>query len=316
MKENDLEKENELEKDKFAFSNKLKIKEKVKKNLNANEERTDYNEIFKFLNTFVQEIRLDLYKFDKICDYLVIPIEIKRYAKDLLIKQEERFNNLRSREKFLIYFAAFFVSYVIVRCEYNEFKKKIDSLLKIFNNNRVYITRYVDLNRMLKIISSNRYHQYLITPSLTQAQINQYIANIYKIEIKYFFENIKNSIDFSMCSLNFEDLIEPILFIIKNCNENYEKFRKSRYSSACYFILSKIKKLQRVNIDIDTFFRSIKLSKRTFLEHLERINRNLDYQDFVFKFPNLELIEKTPEDFINPNQKRNKLKYKMYKKKF
>ena len=238
----------------------------------------------------MQEIRLDLYKFDKICDYLVIPIEIKRYAKDLLIKQEERFNNLKSREKFLIYFAAFFVSYVIVRCEYNEFKKKIDSLLKIFNNNRVYITRYVDLNRMLKVISNNRYHQYLITPSLTQAQINQYIANIYKIGIMKFLDRIRGFINLPTYSLGFDDLIEAILFIIKKCNENFENVRKSRYSSACYFILSKIKKLQRIHINIEPFYRTINLSKRTFLDHLERINKNLDYQEFVDKFQNLEFI--------------------------
>lgn len=255
--------------------------------LEKSDEYTDYNEIFKFLNLFIKEIKFDLFKFDRICEYLRIPNDIRSYAKNLLIKQEKRFTNLKSREKFLVYFAAFFVSYIIVKSDYSQIKENIDNLIKIFDNNPIYITRYVDLNKMLSVIRDNRYHQYLITPSLTQEQKYQYITNIYRIEIMNFFKIIKGVIDLSFISLNIEDLIESILFVIKNCNENYENVRKSRYSSACYFILSNIDKLKRYDIDSDPFYRSINLSRHTFYEHLDRIKNNINYKELVEKFPSL-----------------------------
>ncbi|KKL59428.1 hypothetical protein LCGC14_2215470, partial [marine sediment metagenome] len=43
--------------------------------------------MFKFLNGFIQEINLNLYKFEIFCDYLKVPEEIKNFAKELLSNQ-------------------------------------------------------------------------------------------------------------------------------------------------------------------------------------------------------------------------------------
>lgn len=247
--------------------------------------------MFNFLNGFIQEINLNLYKFEIFCDYLKIPAEIKKIAKELLTKQQDEFHQLKSRHKFLTYIASFFVSYVIINEDYNEFKVNINNLIQQFNNNRKFITRYVDLNKMLLIIRDKGYHQYLITKSLTSEQKEIYTTNIYKNELKNFLNKLDEEHNLSWYFKELEELIEPAIYLLKECFEPFEKFRSSRYSSACYYLLSKIKKLQRIKIPLDPFFRIIGKSKYNIIDHAKRIEDNLDYQAFIKKFPNFEFIE-------------------------
>jgi len=247
--------------------------------------------MFKFLNGFIQEINLNLYKFEIFCDYLKVPEEIKNFAKELLSKQQDKFNKLKTRQKFLTYIASFFVSYVIINEDYNEFKKKINNVIQQFNNNRKFIIRYVDLNRMLLIIRDKGYHQYLITKSLTSEQKEIFLTNMYKNELKKFLNKLDEQHNLSWYFEELEELIEPTIYLVKECFEPFENFRSSRYSSACYYLLSKIKKLQRIKIPLDPFFRIISKSKVNIIDHTKRIEDNLDYQAFIKKFSNFEFIE-------------------------
>jgi len=247
--------------------------------------------MFKFLNGFIQEINLNLYKFEIFCDYLKVPEEIKKLAKQLLSKQQDKFSLLKSRQKFLTYIASFFVSYVIINKGYNEFKEIINNVIQQFNNNRKFITRYVDLNKMLLVIRDKGYHQYLITKSLTAEQKEIYITNMYKNELKNFLNKLDEQNNLSWYFKELEELIEPTVYLVRECFEPFENFRSSRYSSACYYLLSKIKKLQRIKIPLDPFFRIISKSKFNIIDHTKRIEDNLDYQAFIKKFPNFEFIE-------------------------
>lgn len=247
--------------------------------------------MFNFLNGFIQEINLNLYKFEIFCDYLKVPEEIKKLAKELLSKQQDKFHQLKSRQKFLLYIASFFVSYVIINKNFNEFNENINKLIQQFNNNRKFITRYIDLNRMLSIIRDKGYHQYLITESLTSKQKEIYTTNIYKNELKNFLNKLDEQYNLSLYFKEFKELIEPTVYLVKACFEPFEKFRSSRYSSACYYLLNNIKKLQRIKIPLDPFFRIISKSKYNIIDHVKRIEDNLDYQAFIKKFPNFEFIE-------------------------
>ena len=97
-------------------------------------------------------------------------------------------------------------------------------------------------------------------------------------------------LELSLYFKDLEDLIDPTIFIIRECFEPFEKFRSSRYSSACYYFLSKIKKLRRIDIPMDPFFRIIGKGKTNLIEHTERIEINLNYKEFVEKFSNFDFI--------------------------
>ncbi len=250
----------------------------------------DYDKIFKFLSEITKEKQLNLYKFDLFCEILNIPNDIKILSKNLLIEQKDKFNQLRSRKKFIFYISFFFVAYVIKRCDYTELDKRIEGLITVFKNNRIFISKYLDLNRMLLIIRDKGYHPYLITDSLNPKQIEIYLINIYKIEILKFLNKLDKEIGLSIYLNDLEELVEPILYITRECFEPFEKFRNTRYSSSCYFLLSKIKKLQRIGIPLGPFYQLIQKSKNNIIEHIQRIEENLNYQNLVDNFSNFDFV--------------------------
>ncbi len=263
----------------------------------------DYRRVFGFLNKVILEKSMNLEKFEKFCNVLEISDEIEDFAKDLIFYQRERFEQLKKyhRKKLLIYIAAIFVSYIIVKKDYAEFEQKIDSLLYNFNKSKENIVIYKNLNQVLVAIQNNGYHQYLITPSLTIEQIEVFSKNIYKIEYKKFLKKLHEKTLISNYIKNLEELIEPVLYIIKVSNEDFSKIRKSRYGAALYFILSRLKKFKRVGLEgvgisIKDFYLILELSRRTFIDHIERIIRFLDYQSFIEKFSNIDFIEDVSDD--------------------
>jgi len=143
---------------------------------------TDYKKIFDFLSIIIQENRIDLYKFEEFCLFLKIPRDIKGSAKNILIKKSKIEDKLKGRKSFLTYIAAFFVSYVLLKCTYDDFKKKIFNLLQKFKNNPTYITRKINLNKLLSIIlNENIFYLQLLNECLNPNQIEEFITNLYKI---------------------------------------------------------------------------------------------------------------------------------------
>ena len=258
----------------------------------------DYRQVFGFLNKIIQEKSMNLEEFEKFCKILEISDGIEDFAKDLIFYQRERFEQLKKhhRKKLLIYIAAIFVSYIIVKKDYTEFEQKIETILYNFKKSKENVVIYKNLNQVLVAIQNNGYHQYLITPSLTIEQIEAFSKNIYKIEYQKFLKKLQEKTLISNYVKNLDELIEIILYIIKVSNEDFSKIRKSRYGAALYFILSRLKKFKRVGLEgvgisIKDFYLILELSRRTFVEHIERIVKFLDYQSFIEKFPNIDFIE-------------------------
>jgi len=257
----------------------------------TNNEKTDFNEIFKFLNQLVKEKQINLYKFEEFCSILNIPNEIKIYAKELLFNKSAKFNKIWTRRKFLIYISAFFVSYVINYGNYEELQRRIDLILKIFNDNPVNITRYVDLNKIFLVCSQNKYHAYLVAYTLNPQQLEHYFDNIYRIKIRELLKILENEIDLSLYIKNLEELINPIVYIIKECFQRDGKIRESRYGSACYFFLTCLKKLRMIDISKSVFYRNLNISRRTFLNHLNNILKRINFEKFVEQFPEFSFID-------------------------
>lgn len=275
------------------FKTTIKTTEKEKED----KEKPNFLDMLKLLDNISKDQLLELDSFDKLCSSNCLDIlqDIKIHSKKLLRQNNEKFKDIKGYEKVKIYVVSLFVSYVMLGYDFNDITLKIENLLKEFKENSNHLKEYYNLiNYLLKIIKpikEGRYKLFLTSEFLNHQQREDFMTNYYKIKIIEFLKNLnQNYYSFESYQISIEDLLEPIIYIVKNCNKQFdEKYRPSRFSSACYYVFSKIKKLQKINqyeLLKTFFFKPIGISKKNFEEHLKRIERNLDYNAFVHIFQN------------------------------
>lgn len=263
----------------------------------------NFFDMLKLLDNISKDRQLLLDTFDMLCSIncLNIEKEINLHAKRLLRQNDHSFKKIKGLDRIKVYIATLFVSYVSLGSDFNDIINKIKNLLEVSTNNariqREFKNLIFYLSKMIKTIELGHFKVFLTAAFLNEQQRDEFMTNYYKIKITEFLEDLnENYYTFKTYNISLEDLLDPVIYIIKNCNDQFtEKYRASRFGSACYYLFSMIKKLQRINqysLKKDFFFRSIGSSIRSLEEHLERIDIRLDHKEFAgFCQDRIEFIE-------------------------
>ncbi len=263
----------------------------------------NFFDMLKLLDNISKDRQLLLGTFDTLCSNSCLNIEneVKLHAKRLLRQNDHSFKKIKGLDRIKVYIATLFVSYVSLGYDFKDIISKIKNLLEASTNNarikREFQKLIHYLSKMIKTIELGHFKVFLTAAFLNEQQRDEFMTNYYKIKIIEFLEDLnENYYTFKTYNINLEDLLDPIIYIIKNCNDKFtERYRASRFGSACYYLFSVIKKLQRINqynLKKDFFFRSIGISISSLEEHLERIDTWLDHREFAELFQDrFEFIE-------------------------
>lgn len=264
----------------------------------------NFLDMLKLLEKISKDRQLQLDSFDSLCssNCLDIKNKIKIHTKNLLRQNNHSFKGVKGYDRIKVYIATLFVSYVSLGFDFKDIIKRIKNLLeKSIKDARIkqeFKKLVFFLSKMIKTIERGHFKVFLTAAFLNEKQRDEFMTNYYKLKITRFLEELnENFYSFITYNVNLEDLLDPAIYIIKSCNDEFSiKYRAARYGAACYFIFSMIKKLQRINkygLKKDYFFRPVGSSITSLQEHLERIYKRLDYNEFTNLFKDkFEFIER------------------------
>ncbi len=287
------EKEDELD----NVMGRYNIKDKESQEDDKKKDQIDYNDVFAFFKDYQHETLMDLKYFYDFCRFLRIPDDIRRQAKDILLNKGIKFSKMRNYRKFKTYIAAFYVSYVLLREDYNEFinnlKVFVDALANRQESEKIYISRRITLKKMLTTLLVEGYAPSYVDDCIDIRLRTERDLKMYKIEIKKLIIKLKidqNSL--SLFNFNDEDFIKLIYYIINQCFGDFN-YCRGRFTVACFFLLSKHINWNRNKIPLENFLRygRIELNHK-YLKRFRKGERNLQQlEEEQFKEV-LELMDK------------------------
>ncbi len=270
---------------------------KDKESQDKKKDPIDYNDVFAFFKDYQNETLMDLKYFYDFCRFLRIPDDIRKQAKDILLNKEINFSKVRNYRKFKNYIAAFYVSYVLLREDYDEFicnlKVFVNALVNRQESEIIYISKRTTLKKMLNTMLIEGYSPSYVDDCIDNRLRAERDLRMYKIEInKLIREIIKNQRSASLFNLNINDFIELIIYIIEQCFGDFN-YCRGRFTVACFFLLSKHMNWNRNEISLEIFLRHgrIELNQK-YLKRFRKGERNLQQlEEEQFK-EDLELIDK------------------------
>lgn len=243
-------------------------------------DQIDYNDVFAFFKDYQNETLMDLEYFYDFCRFLRIPDDVRKQAKDILLNKEINFSKMRNYRKFKNYIAAFYVSYVLVREDYDEFirnlKVFVDALVNRQESEKIYISRRTTLKKLLNIMVVEGYNPSYVDDCIDDRLRAKRDLKMYKIEINKLIRDLKiNHRSLTLFNLNIDDFIKLIYYIIKQCFGDFNYCRE-RFTVACFFLLSRHMSWHRNEIPLESFLRygRIKLNQK-YLKRFRKGERNL-----------------------------------------
>lgn len=287
------EKEDEL--DDLMEKNGLKDKESQEND--KIKDKIDYNDVFAFFKDYQHETFMDLEYFYDFCRFLSIPDDIRTQAKDILLNKDTNFSKMRNYRKFKTYIAAFYVSYVLLKEDYDEFirnlKVFIDALVNRQESEKIYISRRTTLKKMLNTIVVEGYNPSSVDDCIDDRLRAERDLKMYKIEIKKLIRELKNNHrSLSLFNLNIDDFIKLICYIIEQCFGDFNYCRE-RFTVACFFLLSRHVRWYRNEIPLESFLRYGRIElNRKYLKRFHKGERNLQQLEEEQFREALELIDK------------------------
>ena len=260
-------------------------------------DQIDYNDVFAFFKDYQNETLMDLEYFYDFCRFLRIPDDVRKQAKDILLNKEINFSKMRNYRKFKNYIAAFYVSYVLVREDYDEFirnlKVFVDALVNRQESEKIYISRRTTLKKLLNIMVVEGYNPSYVDDCIDDRLRAKRDLKMYKIEINKLIRDLKiNHRSLTLFNLNIDDFIKLIYYIIKQCFGDFNYCRE-RFTVACFFLLSKHVRWYRNEIPLESFLRYGRIElNRKYLKRFHKGERNLQQLEKEQFREALELIDK------------------------
>jgi len=279
---------------------------------------TNFNEIFKFIHGYAEDLKTGINYFYNFCDFLNIPSRIREASRELVQRQGPYFDLLYDREKFKAYIAAFYVNCVL---EYQDtiifesaVRKFVNRITKKEEDQKIKVSRRQNLTSFLQSSINIGYNPTFIFDCLTEKEKKQFKIFYYKVQLRKLIKELEKQYKKLLYfHLDIDDLYGPILYILGKIFGSYE-YRSPKLCAACYYVLSKHKKWNEYKVSKKALIRIGFVRREKFEEAYESISNSIDYEDLVKTYPKYDFaIEKAFREDIDkkPSVERtikNKLK--------
>ena len=276
-------------------------------NLKNQKEYADYNKILNFFKDYSEDLKVDIDYFFDFCRFLNIPPNIRDFVRNLISNIGDYFNTLWNSEKFRIYIAAFYVSYVLLEQKIDEFEYSLNSfvkkLIKKIEDEKIWVSPKHDLISFLKSVINAGYEPERVINFLTAKQNLQLNVYYYKIQLSKLIKKMQRQHKKLLYyHLNEKVLYGVILYVLGKCFDSF-RFSQARLCASFYYILSKHQKWKNNEIPMEVFSYIGSVKNIDFQNAYESIISKIDYNDLMIKYPNYNFSKESDACSKDINEK-------------
>lgn len=257
---------------------------------------TNFNEVFKFIHGYAEDLKTGINYFYNFCDFLNIPQEIREASRELVQRRGPYFDFLYDREKFKAYIAAFYVTSILKYQNADFFESAVrafvNRITKKEEDEIIEVSPRQNLTSFLRSSINIGYNPTNIFDCLTEKEILQFMIYYHKVQLRKLIKELEKQYKKLLyLHLDINVVYGPILYILGHIFDSYE-YKSLRLYAACYYVLSNHNRWDKHKVPKKAFIRIGFVKREEFEEAYESIINSIDYEDLVKTYPKYDFAKK------------------------